>query len=151
MDHFGRSDPKLMPRHLFHNALSLDYETAIRADIKRQNYSVCPRHWYLDAQFRCSRCENRFIWSAQEQKVWFEDYRFWIDAIPKQCPTCRTTLRQLAKLRQQYDLLIPQARKPATPEQRRRIVEILLQLQQSHGSLPEKMRQTLAHFQRAIK
>lgn len=150
MDHFGRSDPKLMPTHLFQGAISLQYETAMRGDIEKQNYSICPRHWYLDAKFQCSRCKIPFLWSAQEQRRWFEDYRFWIDSIPKHCPACRAERRRLAKLRQEYDTLIAQAVKQATPELQARIVDILLQLKRYPNCLTDKMSRTLARFQQAI-
>ena len=38
----------------FHNALRLDLSTAIRSDnVHSQNFSVVPRHWFIDAWFRC--------------------------------------------------------------------------------------------------
>ena len=46
------------------------------ADTSRQDCSVCPRHWYIDARFRCVECGADFLWSAQEQQIWFETYRF---------------------------------------------------------------------------
>lgn len=86
MDIFGNTDPKLMPRHLFGGAYQLDYSTAIRGNPEQQNFSICPRHWYLDAIFKCEMCGDNFTWTAAEQRTWFEDWHFWIDSVPNQCP-----------------------------------------------------------------
>lgn len=64
MDDFGQRDPRQMPRHLFPGSLRLDYDTAVRANVERQNCSICPRYWYVDALFRCERCESEFSFSA---------------------------------------------------------------------------------------
>ena len=89
MSAFGSDDPREMPPHFFWGALRLDYRTAVRAETTRQNCSMCPRYWYVDAHFRCERCGAEFAFSAAEQRVWYEDYGFWVDAFPKHCPACR--------------------------------------------------------------
>jgi transcription elongation factor Elf1 len=92
-----------MPPHFFYGALRLDYRTAIRAQTEKQNCSICPRYWYVDALFRCGRCGAEFTFSAAEQQAWYEDYRFWVDSVPKNCSTCRQALRAIKTLRQEYD------------------------------------------------
>ena len=89
MDTFGDTDPRKMPMHLFYGAIKLDNDTAIRADITVQNYSVCPRHWYIDATFICDGCKQEFCFSATEQKYWYEALRFYVDSQPKKCKSCR--------------------------------------------------------------
>lgn len=81
-----------MPAHLFHSA-RVDHSTAVRADISKQNDSVCPRHWYVDAEITCTDCNEPFVFSASEQKFWYEDLHFRVDSFPKQCPPCRKTRR----------------------------------------------------------
>ena len=81
-----------MPAHFFYSA-RVDYSTAVRADISKQNYSVCPRHWYLNAETICTDCSEPFIFSASEQKFWYEDLYFWVDSFPNQCPNCRKNRR----------------------------------------------------------
>ena len=49
MDDFGQTDSRKMPAHLFWGALYFDHETAIRANPEKQNFTICPRFWYLDA------------------------------------------------------------------------------------------------------
>jgi hypothetical protein len=148
MDVFGNTDPKKMPRHFFFDASAVHHETAVRASVEKQNYGVCPRHWYIDADFKCERCEQEFTWTAKEQKAWFEDYFFWVDSEPRHCRKCRGELRRLVDLRKEYDATVATARDHGTADQKRRIVEIVSELQQVFGKLPDKMTETKELFQR---
>lgn len=148
--HFGITDPKHMSSHFFHGAHLIDYSTAIRADTTLQNCSLTPRHWYIDAHFSCADCGADILWSAGEQKVWFETYRFWIDSKPKHCHTCRAKRRDLLSLRQEYDRLVGPARSGGTLDQKTRIVEIIDALEGQLGSIPAKAKETRELFQRQL-
>ena len=147
MDIFGNTHSKKMPQHFFSGAVAVHHETAVRANTEKQNFSVCPRHWYMDADFKCERCGEDFTWIAEEQKTWFEDYFFWVDSQPRHCRKCRGEIRRLVELRKEYDGTVAAARH-GTPDQKGRIVEIVSELQQAFGKLPEKMIQTMESFQR---
>ena len=147
MDIFGNKDPKKMPQHLFSGALAIHHETAVRSNIEKQNYSVCPRHWYIDADFKCDRCAKEFTWTAKEQKAWFEDYFFWVDSQPRHCRECSGELRRLLELRKEYDATIGAARDHGTPDQKSRIIQIVSELQHVFGRLPEKMTETKELFE----
>src|SRR4030095_5274460 len=90
---FGKADPKEMPLYFFFGALDINYSSAVRADIGAQDYTVVPRYWCIDATFRCADCGFEFAWSAQEQRVWFETYRFYVDSRATRCPPCRAKRR----------------------------------------------------------
>src|SRR5688500_14229937 len=100
MNAIGSADPREMPVHFFYGALRVNYNTAVRADTAKQNCSICPRYWYVDAVFRCGRCGVEFTFSAAEQRTWYEDYGFWVDSFPKHCQTCRRDLRSFKSIRQ---------------------------------------------------
>lgn len=151
MDIFGNANPQKMPRHLFFGALAVHHETAVRGNVEKQNYSVCPRYWYMDADFKCERCGLEFTWTAKEQKAWFEDYFFWVDSQPRDCRECRGEIRRLAELRREYDATVASARDHGTPDQKRRIVEIVSELQRDFGKLPEKMTETKQLFEHQTK
>ncbi len=85
---FGGYDPRNMPDYLFPEAYDLDYANAVRADVEKQNCSVCPRHWYIDATIDCVDCGESFRFTKEEQKHWYEELRFWIDSFPKRCKRC---------------------------------------------------------------
>jgi hypothetical protein len=85
----GDTDPKKMPPHFFDGAVSIDYDSAVRADISKQGYTVCPRHWYIDATFKCVDCGKGFQFSVDEQRFWYEQRRFFVDSKPIRCAACR--------------------------------------------------------------
>jgi hypothetical protein len=100
--------------------------TAVRADFRKQNYSVLPRKWYVDATFRCGRCGEEFLFSAREQQFWYEDCQFYIDSVPRECPACRQALRDLKALKQEYDREIAAAeRRDAAVARKERLIEVI--------------------------
>ena len=147
MDIFGNTNPQKMPLHFFQGAHEIDYASAIRADTGAQDYSVCPRHWSIDARFRCAECSADFLWSAREQQAWFETYRFWVDSHPRLCRACYAKRRDASELRREYDALVGHARSGGTSEQKRRIIEIVYALESYFGCVPDKFSQTRELFQ----
>ena len=137
---FGNNDPRKMPDWLFSGVLHLNYATAVRADISKQNYSICPRHWYIDAAFRCARCGHTFVFAASEQKFWYEELGSWVDSKAKHCARCRRELRELKALRQEYDREVAAALLPkAEIGRKQRLIEVLDLLDQSGVKLPDKI------------
>lgn len=137
---FGQYDPRKMPRHLLWGALHLDYATAVRADTARQDFSVCPRHWYVDATFRCVRCDQPFIFAAEEQRFWYEELKLYVDSRAKHCKPCRRELRELKALRQEYDREVEAALARSTDvERKQRVVAVVDALGKGGVELPEKL------------
>ena len=151
MDIFGNTDPRRMPGHLFFGAIHLEYKSALRGNPQKQNYSVCPRYWYIDADFECARCHREFTWTAREQKTWFESYHFWIDSQPRLCKSCMAGRKRLESLRREYDSMVEEARPIGAFDQKRRIIEIVRELESAFTSLPEKMIETKNIFEHQIK
>ena len=145
-DIFGQPDSQSMPAHFFHNALRLHHHTAVRGNPNKQNYSVCPRCWYVDADFRCANCDLDFTWTAGEQKTWFEDHGFWVDSQPRHCLDCRKKSRRMSELRKEYDATVAAARNHGSSGQKRRIIEIVEELEEALDGLPEKMIRTKELF-----
>ena len=150
MDIFGNTDPKMMPSHFFYGAINIDYSTAVRAETGMQNYSVCPREWYIDASFTCQGCNITFLWSASEQKAWFEDYKFWVDSCPNLCKECRKEKRELKKLRQEYDRLVSEARSSKEIRIKKKVVDLICGLEKSL-KLPEGIVETKKVLLKQIK
>lgn len=147
MDDFGNTDSRKMPGHLFVGAIHLNHETAIRSNPEKQNCSICPRHWYIDADFKCDSCGKEFTWTAREQKAWFEDYFFWVDSQPGHCKKCM----MFKALGKEYDASVEIARSHGTTEQKLRIIQIVSELEAASGPLPVKMTQTKNRLQRQIE
>lgn len=145
---FGEDEPSKMPQHFFCGAHRIDYATAIKADTHRQNCSICPRFWYVDAYFNCAKCGAEFCFSCIEQRTWFEEYGFWVDAFPKHCLDCRKALRKLKTLRKQYDAMVSQTIRGTDLAAKRQLAAIIDQLYEQGGALPPRIheyRRLLAH------
>ena len=72
----------------------LDLFRVLRADRTKQNYSVMPRLLYYPRVRACRRCGGIFIFSAREQKYWYEDLKFYVDSTAVECVTCRKQKRE---------------------------------------------------------
>jgi tetratricopeptide (TPR) repeat protein len=69
---------------------------AVRGDIRRQHFCpMChvPRYFYVDQEKRCVECGRQFVFSAREQKHWYEELRFHFDSIAIRCLGCRRRQR----------------------------------------------------------
>ena len=141
MDFFGETNSKNMPKHLFWECLYLDHDSAVRADISRQNFTVCPRHWYVDATFRCSKCDTNFCFTAAEQKLWYEDLGFYVDSCAKDCPECRKDNRRTRALRNEYDRDIKTALESNDIEVKKRLSAVIDELCSLDTDLPDRIHQ----------
>jgi hypothetical protein len=138
-DVFNKDDPRNMPEWLFPRALRLDYTTVIRAEVAKQNYSILPRFWYIDATVVCVRCGKEFCFTAREQKTWYEEYVFWIDTFPKRCITCRRALREIKELRKQYDRDIARALGTDDLALKQRMIELIDRMEQMGVKLGQRV------------
>jgi Probable zinc-ribbon domain len=139
---FGRNNPREMPVHFFYRSLRVHYSTAVPADVERQNCSICPRYWYVDITFPCERCGAEFTFSAEEQRVWYEDYGFWIDSLPTHCLDCRGKLRELKAVRQEYDWSVARVLGTGDLEAKKRLAGVIDRLYEIGGELPPRINQT---------
>jgi hypothetical protein len=101
-------EAELRDRAMWFDINGIFPETVIPADTTRQNYSVLPRRYYFDQLKLCRACERRFIFFAKEQKHWFEDLGFWIDADCVRCPECRRQRRNVNRSFARYSTRIAQ-------------------------------------------
>jgi hypothetical protein len=77
-------------------------ESAIKADTDRQNYSIYSRGYYVDILKRCRTCSRHFLFFAREQRHWYEELGFHIDADCVHCPQCRRSEHQLRRRFHRY-------------------------------------------------
>lgn len=80
-------------------------ETAIPANAAKQNYSIFPRKFYVDIERCCTHCGRWFIFYAVEQKFWFEELGFYVDADCTKCIDCRKNDQNLKLLQKRYQVL----------------------------------------------
>jgi hypothetical protein len=77
-------------------------ETAIPANLQKQNYNMIPCGWYVDVLKTCRDCRRRFIFYAVEQQHWYEVLGFKLDADCVRCPECRKTDQTLRRRFQRF-------------------------------------------------
>ena len=139
MSNFGSEDPREMPAHFFYRSLRVHYETSVRSNPDNQNCSICPRYWYVDATFPCDSCHAEFLFSAAEQRVWYEEYRFWIDALPRHCLACRRDARTRTALRREYDHTVAITLERGDLESKKQLANVIDQLYELGGELPARI------------
>ena len=69
---------------------------AVRGDIRAQEFcAMChsPRYYYVDVERRCVQCGDDFVFSASEQKYWYESLKFHFDSVAIRCKPCRRQRR----------------------------------------------------------
>jgi len=73
----------------------LQAKRALKADVARQNLGLgTPFAAYVDRPFHCADCAAKAVFSAAEQRHWFEKLGFLIWVYPKQCASCRAQRRR---------------------------------------------------------
>ncbi len=100
--------------------------TAVVADVTRQAPATLHVTHYFDARRSCRKCGRPFLFFAEEQKYWYEELRFPLEADCLECAPCRKDAHQLQAARRKYEALLAA---PARPEaDTLRLVECALSL-----------------------
>ena len=87
---------------------------AIYADIRKQRYCpFCntPKYFYLDEEKKCIQCGRNFIFSAQEQKYWYESLQFVLYSTAIRCKNCRKQKRTKKILNRQIQAALEHIKK----------------------------------------
>ncbi|MHC5026153.1 MAG: zinc-ribbon domain containing protein [Planctomycetota bacterium] len=79
--------------------------TAVVAGPKLDTVSCCPPSHYADLDCACIDCTRRFIFFADEQRFWYEELGFPIEAFAVRCHECRRAARGLVRARARYEEL----------------------------------------------
>jgi tetratricopeptide (TPR) repeat protein len=75
---------------------------AVMGDPNRQVlYGSFPKYYFEDIEKTCIQCGNDFIFSAKEQKHWYEDLQFIIYAECLKCMACRRLKKSKVALNDQ--------------------------------------------------
>ncbi|WP_444922492.1 zinc-ribbon domain-containing protein [Microbulbifer sp. CnH-101-G] len=103
-------------------------ETAILANIDKQDYAIYPRKMYVDIEEQCEVCKRPFIFFAKEQKYWFEELHFYVDAHCTRCIDCRKKDQEIKRLQTSYCELVSKGKH--TSEESNKLKNIALELLQ---------------------
>jgi hypothetical protein len=77
----------------------LDSGRATEGDPQKQLYcDFDPWLAYFDSEKTCENCGSDYIFTRQEQLLWYEKFRFWVQSKPKYCAACRKIKRQKKRM-----------------------------------------------------
>jgi hypothetical protein len=79
--------------------------TAIVADTSKQHITTMRVTHYFDVKRTCSGCRKPFLFFAEEQKYWYEELGFSLEANCDRCVPCRKKEQGIARQRQRYEEL----------------------------------------------
>src|SRR5688500_18355666 len=88
--------------------------TAILANVASQRPATLHVTHYFDAKRVCRKCGRPFLFFAEEQKHWYEELKFPLEADCLDCATCRRDEHRLRALREKYDALLAQTARTET-------------------------------------
>ena len=94
-----RPDPSTPGRMVYR--LDYDFEPplppgAVRGDVRKQNFCpmcIGPTYFYIDVPGNCVDCDAPFVFSAAEQKHWYETLGIYRRATRMRCDACRAVRR----------------------------------------------------------
>lgn len=69
---------------------------AVPADPEKQDFPVMegPYRAWFDQGRVCGYCGQEFVFTAQDQRFWYEERRIPLHVVPVGCPSCRRRVRQ---------------------------------------------------------
>jgi len=83
------TEPEVRGSYWRYGSARIFPQTALRADVSVQLYTIYPRPYYVDMLKSCNDCSRAFIFYAREQRYWYETLGFYIDADCVRCVECR--------------------------------------------------------------
>ncbi len=120
--------------------------TAIEADISKQTITTMGVTHYFDERRTCRECDAPFIFFAAEQKHWYEDLGFSLEADCVHCIHCRKKRQAIAAMRERYEQLFHVA--ALSEAERIEMAECCLSLVEAGVFSPRKTEQVRALLNR---
>ena len=112
--------------------------TAIVANLAKQSPATGHITHYFDSKRSCRACGRPFLFFAEEQKHWYEELQFPLEANCLECVPCRKAEQRLQAAQRRYSLLL--AKTERSEEEALELVECGVLLVESavfsHKSLP---------------
>jgi len=115
---FKRSRKQALP------PLTSKKDKRIKANPAKQarNNSYSPPEYYEDHKFTCRDCGVEQVWTAEQQRWWYEVARAPVQSTAIRCRTCRAKVRRqkLAQKQHMEEMALKKGGKPTVPERKQR-------------------------------
>lgn len=105
-NHEVHSDAEIERAYWHYSYETYFRQSAIVADVSKQNHSGFPRELYVDIEKTCTICGRAFIFFAKEQQYWYEVLGFYIDTDCVKCIECRNKEKKIKEKALRYEELI---------------------------------------------
>lgn len=126
--------------------------TAVRADVARQIFTTMPVTHFFDTKVVCKSCRQPFIVFADEQKHWYEELGFSIEAWCDRCVPCRKRQQGIARRRERYEALCHvTSRSPAENFEMAECMLALVEASIFHRRQLERVRMLAKHVPEAAR
>jgi hypothetical protein len=102
--------------------------TAILANVSKQNFGFYGLELYVDTKVRCRDCERPFIFFALQQQYWFETLKFWIDSRCVRCYECYQNRKEIIAWQKTYQIL--SLKEDKTNDELKKLKQVALELYQ---------------------
>ena len=113
--------------------------TAVAADLARQTSSERPVTHYFDVRSQCRDCQRLFLFFADEQKKYYEQFKLPLEVQAVRCFPCRKKYQHRKRLQKRYGTL--RTKFPdCTPKELLELVQVMLELIELKAFRPEKLR-----------
>jgi hypothetical protein len=68
----------------------------IKADLSKQapNNSYSPQLFYEDREFVCRDCGAKCVWTAEQQRLWYEEWGGPVQSTAVRCRSCRQKVQR---------------------------------------------------------
>ena len=119
--------------------------TAVPADLDAQTPATVPVTHYFDVERTCVDCHRRFLFFADEQKHWYEELGFPLEADCVRCVECRKQAQGDARVLQRYEQLFH--REPKSAEDYLELAECCVHLME-RGLFPSRGCERARHWLR---
>jgi hypothetical protein len=73
-----------------------------RLDRQRPSNTYSPKLYYEDTAFTCRDCGAKCVWTAEQQRRWYEEWKGPIQSRAVRCRVCRDRLRREKAAQRQH-------------------------------------------------
>jgi predicted RNA-binding Zn-ribbon protein involved in translation (DUF1610 family) len=80
------------------------------------NTYTSPPDYYYDIEYKCSDCGKKEVWTAQQQKHWYEELGKTINSYAKRCQICRAHTNALKEDQKRH--MVEMAKKEENPNKK---------------------------------
>jgi hypothetical protein len=118
----SESNPGVNRESSLRNRTRTKNKTDTRLPVDKDKWGVndntysSPPEYYYDLNYECSDCGDSAVWTAQQQKFWYEELGKTINSSAKRCQNCRAHINAVKEDQKRH--MEEMANKPKHPNEK---------------------------------